>query len=686
MPVSSSTEHWIKPDALTINLNHFGDPDYLQVSVLAGAVVMAFKQDVIGYNAAHNYRTWTLEAANTYLETSSAYNVYARLTRSEVNARALVVYDTVLRDIEGREITYAEDGSEILGEANPDYFYMYLGQISASVNSNGESVQREWTIDFRVGNLDTNQYRNEESTGEWSKMFRLNKVTDMIDVLKTFSSAVFQKYFVREKLVTDIKRSIDSDEIVPVSDENLTTSKYVEKKIEGFDGKYLRKDKDDRSKGTIASDKGFEVGNVVNSLITGKGTIIKDNLIQTDRVEIRGSLVAMQLLINEIQGIAGDQVYSDVGNVEEVEDLGYDVYKLKIEKRTEYDFSTFAENDIIKQVVNNMAAGGTDYFMSWSRVLTTNINDNTITVALYQDSEVPGGVNHKPVKGYNVMRSGNSLMPEDGDSNERSNFWTLSSREGRMQFLQNVFKPILEDYNYALTVGKLPDIEAIRNLPVTPNQDVGVVAQTIIAERFYQFDWNGDIKPNKVDRGEWSLLVSQGDSPYRYIQHESLYPDGEHKYVELEQHTVYHYGCKWGCLVDKTTDEPKWNSPSWILLEGDKNYYITFESSNGFQFTASNMSTVITANVSHANRDITGLLMATAGVSVEWLRDTGNVPMDNAWTPTYVGDAKHVISLSRSDMGAGWMSEYRKVKFTCRVHIPYGDNYETIENSISYKL
>ena len=60
---------------------------------------MAFKQDVIGYNAAHNYRTWPIEAANTYLETSSAYNVYARLTRSEVNARALIVYDTVLRDI-----------------------------------------------------------------------------------------------------------------------------------------------------------------------------------------------------------------------------------------------------------------------------------------------------------------------------------------------------------------------------------------------------------------------------------------------------------------------------------------------------------------------------------------------------------------------------------------------------------
>lgn len=260
MPLSSSTEHWIKPEALTINLNHFGDPDYLQVSVLAGAVVMVFKQDVIGYNAAHNYRTWPLEAANTYLETSSAYNVYARLTRSEVNARALIVYDTVLRDIEGREITYAEDGSEVLGDASADYFFVYLGQISGSVDSNGQSVQREWLIDFRFGSLDTSQYRNEESGGEWQKMFRLNKVTDMIDVLKTFSSAIFKKLFIGEKVILDIKRSVDSDEDVPVSDENLATSKYVESQLEDLDDRFLSKIKDDETPYSLGVGKNLTVG------------------------------------------------------------------------------------------------------------------------------------------------------------------------------------------------------------------------------------------------------------------------------------------------------------------------------------------------------------------------------------------------------------------------------------------
>ena len=171
MPVSSVTEHWIKPDAITINLNQFGDPDYLQVSVLAGAVVMAFKQDVIGYNAAHNYRTWPLQAANTYLENTSAVNVYARLTRSEVNASALIIYDPVLRDIEGRSISYAENGIEILGETDVDYFYVFVGQISGSIDSSGASIEREWLVDFKFGTLDTTEQKNDQGL-IWSKMFR----------------------------------------------------------------------------------------------------------------------------------------------------------------------------------------------------------------------------------------------------------------------------------------------------------------------------------------------------------------------------------------------------------------------------------------------------------------------------------------------------------------------------------
>ena len=442
----------------------------------------------------------------------------------------------------------------------------------------------------------------------------------------------------------------------------------------------LRKDQSDGTNFLL------KFGEFIDSMIAGKGAgIFPDGRGQFSRLEVRDALVVMRLIINEIQTMAGDYAFSDAGCIEKVDDLGESTYKLWMEKRTEFDVTNFVENDVMYSIVNNLLTGGTDYYTSWFRCLTKNVNDNTLTVVLYPDSEVPGGKNYPPVAGYNVTRRGNSVLPDEGEVNERAQSWLLSSREGRIMFLANVYKPILEDYNYAISIGKFPNIAALDKLPVT-TKDVGVMAKTIVCERLYQYDYNGDVISNKVDRGEWSLSVAQSEQPYRFIQNEKIYPDGQHTYTELEQHTVYHYGCKWGCIVDKTTDEPVWNSPSWVLLEGDKNYHIDFESSNGWQFFLSQVSTDISAIVSYGNRDITNVLMATTGVEVEWLRDTGNVPADNSWKPTYVDGQKHVIRLTNEDMGSGWGYEYRKISFICRVFIPVGEDFEKVENSINIKI
>ena len=442
----------------------------------------------------------------------------------------------------------------------------------------------------------------------------------------------------------------------------------------------LRKDQSDGTNFLL------KFGEFIDSMIAGKGAgIFPDGRGQFSRLEVRDALVVMRLIINEIQTMAGDYAFSDAGCIEKVDDLGESTYKLWMEKRTEFDVTNFVENDVMYSIVNNLLTGGTDYYTSWFRCLTKNVNDNTLTVVLYPDSEVPGGKNYPPVAGYNVTRRGNSVLPDTGAVNERAQSWLLSSREGRIMFLANVYKPILEDYNYAISIGKFPNIAALDKLPVT-TEDVGVMAKTIVCERLYQYDYNGDVISNKVDRGEWSLSVAQSEQPYRFIQNEKIYPDGQHTYTELEQHTVYHYGCKWGCLVDKTQDEPVWNSPSWVLLEGDKNYHLDFESSNGWQFFLSQVNTDVTAVVSYGNRDITNVLMATTGVEVEWLRNTGNVPADNSWKPTYVDGKKNTIHLSVSDMGSGWGYEYRRVSFICRVFIPVGEDFETIENRINIKI
>ena len=433
---------------------------------------------------------------------------------------------------------------------------------------------------------------------------------------------------------------------------------------------------------------GGEFGEFVDSMIAGKGAgIFPDGRGQFERLEVRGSLSVLDLIINQIQGMESDYSFTEIGKIESVEDLGESTYRLKIEKRTDFDFMKFQENDVCFSIINTLLTGGSDYYTSWMRILTTNAQENSITVVLYPDSEVPGGTNYPPLAGYNVTRRGNSTLPEAGGFNERAQSWMISSREGRIMFLSNVYKPILEDYNYALTIGKLPNIKALEKLPVT-TEDVGIVAQTVIAEKFYQFDYNGDVIPNKVDRGVWSLETAQSGAPYRFVQHELSKPSGS-EYTLLEQHTVYHLGCKWGCLKDKTTDEPKWNSPSWGLLEGDSRYSLQLSLSGGEAFVIGGVDTVMSGRVFYGTIDITDDVMADDATEVEWFRNSGNVPADNLWTPEYVDGnrlAIHIDNGNQHGVGSDFGFVSKSVIFTCRVFFPVNGRLEEVDKNLGFDI
>ena len=444
---------------------------------------------------------------------------------------------------------------------------------------------------------------------------------------------------------------------------------------------FLRKDQNDRTKYSLSVGGSLDVGkdltvsgeaiikdklrtqDSVPSLLTGKGSIIKDGLVQTDRIEVRQSMTVLDLIINELQGIAADYLFSDVGKVVDVTQDSENTYVLYLDKKTDHDFTTLAEGDIIQQVVNSLPTGGTEYYSSWCRVVSVNQAANSVTVVMYADSEVAGGKNYPPVSGYNVARRGNAIVPDAG-TNERSQVWMLSSREGRIQFLQNVFKPILEDYNYALTLGKLPDIKALKSLPVTTDM-VGLVAQTIIAQNFYQFDYNGELVTNKVDRGEWSLDVAQSKSPYRFITHEATGASGS-VYSVLQQHTVWHMGCRWACLVDKTTQEPKWNATDWQMLEGYSDLRMEFVSSNGSTFAASHVDTEVTPIVYYGNIDISEDIAASDWA---WVYDLGS----------YAGRVLHITSEMMPD---NW-SRKNKAVFTCTAYVRVGENQvQAVSNQV----
>lgn len=451
---------------------------------------------------------------------------------------------------------------------------------------------------------------------------------------------------------------------------------------------FLRKDKSDKTEYLLKLLAGGEFGEFVDSMIAGKGAgIFPDGRAQVERLEVRGSLSVLDLIINQIQGMESDYSFTEIGKIKSVEDLGESTYRLKIEKRTDFDFMKFQENDVCFSIINTQLTGGSEYYTSWMRILTTNAQENSITVVLYPDSEVPGGTNYPPLAGYNVTRRGNSTLPEEGGFNGRAQSWMISSREGRIMFLSNVYKPILEDYNYSISIGRFPRTKALEKLPISENE-TGVMAQTVIAEKFYQLDHNGDVIPNKVDRGIWSLETAQSGAPYRFVQYELSKPSGS-EYTLLEQHTVYHLGCKWGCLKDKTTDEPKWNSPSWGLLEGDSRYSLQLSLSGGEAFVIGGVDTVMSGRIYFGTTDITDDVMADGATEVEWFRDSGNVPADNLWTPEYVDGnrlAIHIDNGNQHGVGSDFGFVSRSVAFICRVFIPVEGEMQQIEQRFGFDI
>ena len=465
----------------------------------------------------------------------------------------------------------------------------------------------------------------------------------------------------------------------------IASGTFVEGDFEAMKMAFISKLRPDSTRFLLRLLGGAEVGEAVDSMLTGKGTILtKDGRIQTDYLEVRRGMKVMELIVNKLRGMDGDFVFSPTWKVVEVEYLLPATYRLTLDPPMDGDIIPYREGNILYSIINGILTGGDTIQTSYMRVLATNQNEYSITVSLYPDSEVPGGKNCPPVEGYNISRRGDVRLPSDGQSNPDSQSWYISSSEGRLLFLQNVIKPVLEDYNYALSIGKFPRIKAIEEIGL-PEDAVGVMAETIVAQNIYHYDYNGDIVPNIVDRGQWSKDTAQSaDKPYRNITVTTQRPNGT-KYTLLEQHAVYRWGCKWGCLVDKTTEEPRWNAQGWLLLEGNNTYELTIDSSEDYAFRRGKVDTVVTFSVTHASEDITARLLQLPGTQIVWFRDSGNAPSDNTWKPVFVDGQKNRLKLTNGDMPSQWGFEIRKVRFVVQVYLPDGDT-PIAQGEFGYKM
>lgn len=461
----------------------------------------------------------------------------------------------------------------------------------------------------------------------------------------------------REQLSLDILKSWDGR---PATDNTVMSALRVLKEIAQ---KALSKTEPDQTDFLIRLLGGLEVGDSIDSMVAGKGIIAdRDGRMQLSRLEVRDSLTVLELIFNRLSAMESDYSFSESGTIESVSQLEDGTYSLKIKKRWDNDFTALAENDVVYGVVNDLASGGGKYYTSWLRVLHVDISANTINAVMYPDSEVPGGKNYPPEPLMILSHRGNPV------DTERQGYWYLSSREHCICMLNGVTKPVLEESNYSVIVGRLKHLSLFDNLPINYLHSY-IYVRGLVAQDIHRIDFQGVLPRIANDRGEWNMETATGAEPYQADR------EAQTETVRVMMYdTVWHYGCKWMCLVSGTTDEPKYGAAGWAMVEGNPDFSIDIESSNGWYFDAERFATTLTITGELYNRDVTAHILDS---DVEWTRDTGNVTEDNAWAVAHAETGKS-LPLTVNDLGPDYMN-MTGCKFIARVLLRDGqNNYETM--------
>lgn len=186
MTVATPKDYWISPNALHIERNAMGNPDYIQASCVSGAQILVYIKDIISYDAGHNYRRWSLQASPTVFNTHTEKYVYVAIPRDSVTSTAMVVFPSELLDIYGKNEKEEQIGSE-------NYYYIFLQGILSSSGDNG-TVERDWLDGHTVhtGYLSSDEAINAgPNESEW---FQYSSVDGVVTFLKDLTVKAGQKF------------------------------------------------------------------------------------------------------------------------------------------------------------------------------------------------------------------------------------------------------------------------------------------------------------------------------------------------------------------------------------------------------------------------------------------------------------------------------------------------------------
>ena len=395
---------------------------------------------------------------------------------------------------------------------------------------------------------------------------------------------------------------------------------------------------DDVAKGNLTFEKmltvlglsifksGAQFGEFMQSLYAGKGAGI-DQLgnAEFESVRVRSYFECMELIINRLSAIEGDQLLTEADTIERVDDLGDNCYGLHLKSKWDGYFTAQYPNNVLKGIINTLATGSGVYYTSWMRVNSVNTANNYIEVTLYPGEETPAGTNYPPCEMMKIARWGNQT-----DTKRQSCIY-LSSTEGRIVRLTGVTKPIIDSSNYGATFGELPEFLRELDLPIAEGQDY-LYARGIVVQDIIRIDYQGKPVSEIVDRGQWSAT---GD-----YYCEALNPTTG----IYEISDVWYNGCKYRCAKTGTTTAPAWNNTDWAMVEGNPEFTVDFADTD-YLFDPDKFALTLTIIAKLYNMDITDDIL---DADVQWTRYSEDangverVASDNAWALKHAGAGKSI--------------------------------------------
>ena len=412
--VKNNPQYYINDRSLSFSENDLGDPNRVAVSLVSGTVIMVHEKGVIDYASNGSYEKWTLRGYSTKLARNDKHFIYARLSRADKTA--LLVFSTNNYNTDGSITTVTgtdKNGNETTSttEPNENYFYVKIGELTGT---DGSSLR---VLTYDSGLLGTDKVKD-ESDG-FSDMWELDKhSTPWLIRAKQWLSAFTVKGFIRmvggftlskggerdDKIISDIKRSVDNDDEVPVSDENIATSKYVDNRLEDLDNRFLRKDQDDTAKGVLTFEKQIKSSDFMQGELMGSGwSVYRDQngnaVVETDRIVVRKDLSANELVVNQETFSRGSTIFVKGGcAITEVEEHdGF--YRCYYDNQGKNRFSGFKEGDQARCQRYDKSFGS---FIKYYWRLVVSVGDNYVDLSK-QDADGSG----LPEEGDDIAQLGN---------------------------------------------------------------------------------------------------------------------------------------------------------------------------------------------------------------------------------------------------------------------------------------